>query len=700
MDTKLNFQPKARLLLQLGDQLIRSESIALLEIIKNSYDANASTVRISMKNVDNPGSGKIVIEDDGVGMDTDIIKNVWMQPGTDYKLKIIQSGKDPGKTGRIPIGEKGIGRFSVHKLGYQIEVISKKAGKKEIVLEMNWKDFDTDDLLGKVPVSLKERNVPEYFIGEKTGTRVVVKDLKNAWTKETIRELYRSVNSLSSPFDTVDSFRVFFSLDKQEWLAGLLTFKDIEDHALYYAEVVMEKNVIKHLKYEFRPWDTMSKLHGRKRELKNVRMAEKVLNNKTGKREMVDIDLSAHSIGSVKFKLLIFDRTPKILSLGLTDKKGFGEYLNFNGGIRVFRSGIRVYDYGESSNDWLELDIRRVNQPGKTLSNNIIIGAVYLDRITSSDLEEKTNREGFVENAAYSVFLSAINFALDKILTERNSDKEKVRKLFSPSSPNEPVMGNLKILQDKITKEIPKGKIREELIKTIRDIENDYKTINKIYTKSASAGLSLGIVIHEVSKIIDELVKAIDEIPSHKHIVNLIEILHKTVSDYASIIKQSSKSKEDLAEIIDQALSNIQFRIKAHKIEIIKHYNKRTKVNTVVRCAPNLIISTIINLIDNSIWWQNYANVKKKKILIDITRQHKGYVSILIADNGPGFSISPEEAVKPFVSDKPGGMGLGLHLAYEVMNGQKGELIFPEADDYDLSSEFKSGAKLLLAFKR
>ena len=231
-------------------------------------------------------------------------------------------------------------------------------------------------------------------------------------------------------------------------------------------------------------------------------------------------------------------------------------------------------------------------------------------------------------------------------------------------------------------------------------IENDYKTINAIYTKSASAGLSLGIVIHEVSKIIDELLKAIDEVPSHKHIVSLVKILHKTVNDYASVIKQSSKSKEDLVEIIDQALSNIQFRIKAHKIEIIKRYNERTKINTKVRCAANLIISTIINLIDNSIWWQNYANVKKKKVFIDITEQHKGYISILIADNGPGFSISPEEAVKPFISDKPGGMGLGLHLAYEVMNGQKGEIIFPKTNDYDLLSEFKSGAKLLLAFKR
>ena len=68
--------------------------------------------------------------------------------------------------------------------------------------------------------------------------------------------------------------------------------------------------------------------------------------------------------------------------------------------------------------------------------------------------------------------------------------------------------------------------------------------------------------------------------------------------------------------------------------------------------------------------------------------------------HGPGFTIPPEEAVKPFITDKPGGMGLGLHLAYEVMNGQKGELIFPEANDFHIPDEFKNGAILLLAFKR
>lgn len=698
MTIRLPFQPKARLLLQLGDQLIRSESIALLELIKNSYDANATKVRVSMKNVDVPGEGRIIIEDDGIGMDANIIKDVWMQPGSDYKHKIIQSLKAIPQSGRVPIGEKGIGRFGAHKLGYQIQLVSKMANKKEVSLKIDWKKFEKDDFLNNIKIPLVERKRPRHFTDGKTGTRIVIKELRYAWTRGNIRELYRAVNSLSSPFDNLDSFKVYFKIDNQEWLAGLLSFKDIKKYALYYGEGIIKESTIELLNYEFRPWDTMKKLKSRTFTDTNIRMVERITDD-TGKRKWVGLDLSEFKIGKIRFEILIFDRDNRILSLGVTDKKGFNDYLNANGGVRVFRNGIRVYDYGEPRNDWLHLDIRRVNRPGETISNNLIIGAVYLDRMTSGDLVEKTNREGFVENEAYLEFVSVVNFTLGQILDQRNIDKEKVQEYYRPRLPKEPVIGNIQILRTKITKKISDRKFRKVLLKTIDNIEKDYRLISEIYVMSSSAGLSLAIVIHEVEKIIDELIKAVEEIPSQKHIVDLVRILHKTVSDYAGIIKQSSKSKENLVEVIDQALSNIQYRIKAHKLDIIRKY-KEHNIDSIVRCNSNLIISTIINIIDNSIWWLNYDEVRMKKIFIDITEDHPGYLSVLVADNGPGFTIPPEEAVKPFITHKPGGMGLGLHLAHEVMNALNGELVFPEADDFEIPSEFKRGAILLLAFKR
>src|SRR5690606_26797473 len=141
-----------RLVLQLGDQLIRSESIALLELIKNSYDACASLVKVEMKNLESPEDGEIIIEDDGHGMDFKVLKNVWLHPGTNCKKSQIDDDKFISSCGRLPLGETGIGRGGAHKLGEETELISKMDGKKEPVLKIDWRDFDNNDFLSDIPI--------------------------------------------------------------------------------------------------------------------------------------------------------------------------------------------------------------------------------------------------------------------------------------------------------------------------------------------------------------------------------------------------------------------------------------------------------------------------------------------------------------------------------------------------------------------
>jgi hypothetical protein len=698
MSKKYPFRPRARLLLQLGDQLIRNESIALLEIIKNAYDADASTVTVSMKNLDDPESGEILIEDNGIGMDNTLITEVWMQPGSDYKGKLFDKRRPTKKYGRLPLGEKGIGRFGVHKLGSKIELISKQSEKKEVFVKIDWEDFKRDALLEKIGISINERS-PQFFQGEKTsGTIIKITSLKGKWNRGTIRDLYRSIMSLNSPFDEIDSFKVLFKLDNQEWLEDLLTFQDIKDRALYYGEASIGGNEIRKLRYEFRPWPTMKKLAGRKIIKENIRMIHRVFDETKDKWQWIDLNLPVHGIGKIKVKVLIFDLDSKVLSLGVEDKRGFKDYLKVNGGVRVFRDGVRVYDYGEPGNDWLNLDIERVNRPGLTISNNIIIGAVYLNRAESTELIEKTNREGFIENAAFFAFQEAVRFGLSKIAGERNIDKEKVRKYYSPTSSSEPVVGTLRILRGSIEKKISNKETKAELIRCISDVEKDYKAITEIYVRSAGAGLSLGIVIHEIEKIVKELTRAVNERGSAKRMIILTKHLSKLVEGYTGIIRYKTKSKEDLRDVIDQALFNVEFRTSAHNTKVIREYRDRN-INSLVKCSGYLITSVLMNLIDNSLWWLNYGNVQSKKILIDLTDEISGYTTIVVADNGPGFSIPPQEAIKPFITDKPGGMGIGLHIASEVMNSHNGELMFPEVGDLSLPPEFKRGAVVLLAFK-
>ena len=137
-ETPVRFKPRARLLLQLGDQLIKNESIALVELVKNSYDADANVVTIYMENVDDPKKGVIIIEDDGYGMSADTVENVWLEPGSDFKTKKIKNLEGSPKYDRLPIGEKGIGRFGVHKLGNVIEMTTKSADTKEVYVKIDW----------------------------------------------------------------------------------------------------------------------------------------------------------------------------------------------------------------------------------------------------------------------------------------------------------------------------------------------------------------------------------------------------------------------------------------------------------------------------------------------------------------------------------------------------------------------------------
>ena len=700
MKEGLVFKPRARLILQLGEQLIRNESIALLELIKNAYDADASMVGVVMKNLDVPEEGVIIIEDDGCGMTEEIIKNVWMEPGSDYKKNLFKKGIRTPRFGRLPLGEKGVGRFAAHKLGELITLITKAENNPEIVLKINWEAFEKNIYLEDVSIRLTSRN-PQIF-KNKTGTRIEIKKLRKPWTRGMLREVYRSVLAFTSPFDTPESFRVIFETGHQEWIKDLLTMEDIKDFALFRFKCILRGNRIEKFHYEFTPWPSMKKVNGRVVNETDEYMSKKLF--LFDDKEKKEINLDKYNIGPVIFEGLIFDLDPKILSLGVPDKKILREYLKINGGIRVYRDGIRVYDYGEPGNDWLDLGIRRVNEPTKRISNNIIVAAVHLTREKSTGLKEKTNREGFIENEAFRELKKALIYSLAQIEELRYEDKEKIRTVYGLKSVKvkEPVVKEISDLKKVIEKKVKEEKIKKDILRYLDRIESQYREMRDILLRGAGAGLTLSVVIHEIEKIIGELKKSVKRERGIEKIKSLVEHLSKLVEGYSIIIKRSRTAEWDLKKLIEQAIFNMEFRFNAHGIKIIKAYRHR-KDDKNIRCARNLVINSIINIMDNSIWWLEYKyRLQKfeKKIFVDITDSIDGYFSIIIADNGPGLTLPPEEITKPFVSAKPDGMGLGLHIVDEIMKAHHGFLKFPDPDEVDIPDDFKEGAIVLLAFKK
>lgn len=704
----LKFKPRARLLLQLGDQLIKNESIALVELVKNSYDADANKVTIYMEEVDNPKKGVIIIEDDGFGMSPDVVENVWLEPGSDFKEQQILKNKTSPKYKRLPIGEKGIGRFGVHKLGNTIEMTTKAEGTNEVFVKINWEDFNNYKYLDQVPIKMIERKTPHFFKDGKTGTNIVISNLRKQWERGTVRDIKRSITALASPFQKNDSFLPDFEiLDKPGWLEGIIDWDDIKDFALFNFKIEMENSFITKFDYSFTPWQSMSKVKPRNITLKNeIIDTFKVLRYKNNQNKDEVIHLENYHIGKITFEGYIFDLDPFILKMGISDKTGFKKYLKSNGGVKVFRDGLRVYDYGEPENDWLNLDYRRFQQPTKAISNNLILGAVSLDRISSTDLVEKTNREGFIEGEAYKAFRNAILHSLELVETLRLEDKKRLKEFYGPTPKSAPIPSTISEAINYVEDNVKDSVTKKEIIKYFNKIESDYKRVSENLLKAAGAGLSMSVVVHEVEKILYEVMKVLKVEKASERVLNLVTHLSSLIDGYAEIIRKSSQSSEDIVKILDQALFNTEYRLLAHEIEIIPEYKNYDGAKK-LKVAKNLLIGTLMNIIDNSIYWLdqkdfNAINKKEKfdkKIFINILEEEKS-ISILIADNGTGFLIPTDDITEPFISAKPGGMGLGLHIANEIMEAQGGAILFPSSNDYELPTDFNEGALIVLNFKK
>lgn len=702
------FKPRARLLLQLGDQLIKNESIALLELAKNAYDADASKVDIVMRYPNSMEEGTIEIEDDGYGMTPNIVENVWLEPGSNYKQEQFAERRLTPIYQRLPIGEKGIGRFGAHKLGNLIEMTTKSANANEVFVRIDWTLFSEHRYLEEVPIRIIEREHPQYFIGGKTGTRIVIKGFRKPWERGMARNVIRAITSITSPFETMDSFKPSFQIiDKPGWFDGIITWDKVCDYSLFQFDATISGNVLTNFSYDFTPWNTMTRLRGR-----NVGLSDPIVENNLRITDDEDnpINLSQHNIGTIRFKGYIFDLDTFILKMGVSDKSGFKSYLKSNGGVRVFRDGLRVYDYGEPENDWLSLDYRRFQQPTKAISNNLIVGAIDLNREESSDLEEKTNREGFVTNDAYIAFKNAILHVIGLVETLRQTDKKKLKETYGPTPKSEPVMSLLGEAQRYVDEKVLDSEVKTEIKKYLVKIERDYKLVTDNLLKAAGAGLNMSIVIHEIEKVLYEVDKVLKAEKASDRALKLVQHLSTLVDGYADLIRRSEQTNENIINVINQALFNTEYRLHTHGIKLNKKYleNPTTK-NIRCKIARNLLIGAIMNLIDNSIYWLDQKAFKEleagesytKQIFIDVV-DDDAFIHIVIADNGTGILLPTEEITEPFVSGKKNGagMGLGLHIASEILNAQGGKISFPDDGEFEIPEEFNQGAKVVLSLKK
>lgn len=685
------FTISPRVIAHLGEDLIKNESIALLELVKNSYDAYASVCKVDFHYTGNQLVG-ITIIDDGDGMDRETIEKVWLTIGTDNKKKQLETGRGE----RLPLGEKGIGRLGVHKLGRKIMMQTKAEGKPMVEVNIDWNQLEQSKTIDDFKVLIDERfssldaQIPNH------GTKIIISDLKGVWDRRKLRAVYRDLTSLNSPFGSKnDTFRVEITSNNISIFAGLPKVEDILQVAMYRVHCTIDGDKITAFQYRFEPWPQLDRIQGRcvdgldDDEKTLLHRIEYVDERGKTKYKTEPFTISDYHIGKIDIEMAIFEKDASVFSMMNMERTSLNNYLKENGGVRVYRDDVRVYNYGEKDNDWLSLDYRRILRAGGNIGNSLVLGAVLLNRRNSTDLKEKTNREGFIENEAYFAFVEAVAYAIDVITKYRNIDKDRLISIYKEDKKViEPVVSELSTAMELVEAKVTNLEDKEELLNCLTRVNQQYQEVRDVLLRSANAGLNLGVVVHEIDKQVAAL-QGYAERGMFDEVLEISRRLEKTIGGYTVLLSNSSIKATSVSSIVATVVETNKFRFFDHKIRV---FSNRKSTDFYAYLSKSEAVAALTNLIDNSIYWVSKSRTEDRMIYVFITDQRPGYIMIAVCDNGPGFKIPPEMAIRPFITGKPlnTGMGLGLHITHEVMTAMKGELLILDKNELDLPDKAKS----------
>lgn len=713
--TLYKIRPYARLLTMLGEQLIKNERIALIELIKNSYDADAEWVKISFLNFKNDfeitSESKILIEDSGQGMTEQIIVNHWLNPATPEKL-LRKETKPKTKKGRMIQGEKGIGRFALLKLGRKINIVTRaEAEQVEHVIEYDFSKYDDDFLsengerkelfLEDLSVEVFSRD-PQIFISEKKilvgareiknpthGTYIEISDLKGSWSQNKVEDVYDDVIKLESIFSNrVTEETARLKKDFEIWIYRDSELLRYQEKYIDKLNALLENKSVLSIEDGF--FDSVKqqftfKINGVPKSLWLLDpevTGIMVFRKRFGSAGVV---LSNRSLecGSFAFGFYVFDRSPNAPPKYKLDKEE--KEITEDHRIYLYRDGIRVYPYGEREDDWLRIDAYRGTiAAGLFLSNDQVVGYINITQKGNPNLKDKTNREGLLEEGnATEDFITLIQVFLAYIrkgpYARYRTDIEN-KKDYDVFKTEE-----VKSEFNRLKEAFENDKKAHELINKVEkayQAERSY-LVRRVETTEelAGVGLSVETASHDIMGIMKNVLSNIDNLIQDllsNDEINKEELLKElqSIRGGMSFIEAQLKDIQLLFTSSKQRRKNIRIMDVVEKVErIYRRALKKEKIDLSIRTIGSpliakttdaVLLQVLLNLFDNSVYWLQQMTTPNKKIEI-VLDGRKG--NLVFSDNGPG--VSKEDApyiFEPFYSGKgEEGRGLGLYIARQLL---------------------------------
>lgn len=693
-------RPAGRHVLTIGRDLIKDKNSALLELVKNSYDADAENVEIIISSSGQAGDRALLIKviDDGEGMDFSTVTGPWLTPST--KSKVGRKFTTIKK--RTLQGQKGIGRYAASVLGDELYLRTTKDSEETSVL-LDWRLFYKEKYLEDVDVLVDRRKLK----GAVSGTVIEIYGDQHQllyWGSDQVDALISDLRKLISPKGIEDESDVFNITLKIQNLPGI----EFED-----------KRVI-----EIEPYPVLDyfdyRIKGSVTESGNAKIV--FINNKNNEKVKIEQQIyleSGEYCGNLKFDFKIIDKDSDSINrfIDFIAKKGeakgvsLGKHAARNllteiSGIAVYRKGFRIRPHGDPGYDWLELDKQRVQAPGIRVGSDRVSGYLEIETEEQSNLFEKANRDGLKENKNYvglkEIALVILREAENRRQTylkslrddSKNSLERRVENVFDLSGVQADV--DRKLASAGLNKQdrIAVANMIASKAKEGRTILREVKEVIALYQGQATLGKVVKIILHEgrnplsylknqipllikwISKLkaapdeglLDKLAKRLTNIVTQSQfLLNLFEKIDPLASP-----RRAKPQKIALKEAIEGSVAIFTHTVEEKGINI----KVRGPEKTNVLMWPQDLTQVMINLIDNSIYWLEKGGKKKKDVTIEFAKVGNN-IEISFKDNGPGILkeyIDTGILFEAGFSKKPHGTGLGLTIAGEALQRNGGEL--------------------------
>lgn len=653
MNQILHFSASTSVKNLFGRGLVTDQIAAVFELVKNSYDADAREVDITFSGLQSTNP-KLTITDDGTGMGLDDIESRWMIIGTDSKKNVMFSPI----FNRPLNGDKGIGRFSVDRLGAYLHMEAQRRDSAEkYFVEFDWSLFDGEAR------NINDIDIPYTSQQTKSGTHGVsltISQLRDDWDKDKLRDLYRNLRQFKSPFSQDDNFKIYISAP---------------EFGYNKREVVVEK------------LEGVSSLWMSAEITKSNPNIIYLTVNKDG-LEYESTQENQYSFGRVKAQVFMFNQGDKIRFANR-----YGLRVREYGNIRLYRDNFRIYPYGEAKDDWLNVDRRQSQGMMRLLGTRDLIGYVHISKESNRNLKPLTNRQGLEENNDFEQLRKfvidvciktlesyyfykikkGVNETIKTTKAEIGGAVEGLNKLAEEIETNNPTASKQIKAYTSTIKQQQNTQLRhvqdqQEIVKVYSRIAQKETFLHKLIHQSMihvnDANVALGTFIKDVEGLSDKELKRLTAIKEYME--DALSLL-KTVRD--DVVKKRTKSIQDINLLTQKYLCEN------------KAYFDESNVKVSLKCKGDLryyidpgdIKAILNNLATNAVKSLRKVCDRQRELKLELYRTDR-FVIIKCIDNGIGIKEADRERIfDPFQSTTEG-FGLGLTIIDEITKEYGGAL--------------------------